>query len=107
MEPNEEEKWINAVLGSANGLQRAEPSPFLFAKIRHRLAPARPVYVSTRAVWLASVSFVVLIVVNWRVAMQPVAPVRTTDAGLTSIVSDMQLYPVNNQPYSLWSAQNY
>lgn len=33
----EKEKWINEVMNSTSGLQKAEPSPFLFEKITARI----------------------------------------------------------------------
>lgn len=107
MEPGKE-KWINDVLGSLNGLHRAEPSPFLFAKIRNRLSADSVVYVSTRAVWLTAASFALLLAVNWRVLNQPASSATTQATELNTVVTDMQLYPTDNQLYdNLWSGQNY
>ncbi|GAB3687665.1 hypothetical protein GCM10027592_01520 [Spirosoma flavus] len=105
MEP-EKEKWINDVLRSVDGIERAEPSPFLYAKIRHRLFEAAPtVFLPTRTVWLVVTSFALLLLLNWRVVSQQVQPSDADD--LSTVVSEMQLYPATNQPYSQWSEQNY
>ncbi|GAB4001173.1 hypothetical protein GCM10028807_56690 [Spirosoma daeguense] len=107
MEP-EKEKWINNALRSTDGIERAEPSPFLYAKIRHRLFEATPsVYLPTRTVWLTATSFALLLLLNWRVVSQQASRVNTDDTELSTIVSEMQLYPATNQPYSVWSEQNY
>ncbi|MBD2702492.1 hypothetical protein IC229_17725 [Spirosoma sp. BT702] len=107
MEP-EKEKWINDVLRIADGIERADPSPFLYAKIRHRLFEAAPrVYLPARTVWLTATSFALLLLLNWRVVSQQVSPADADEVELSTVVSEMQLYPATNQPYSLWSEQNY
>ena len=107
MEP-EKEKWINRVLNSLDGMQRAEPSPFLYAKIQHRLADKNsPVYIPNRTVWLTLASFALLLLLNWRIIERNVMPKATNASDLTTVVSGMQLYPSTNQPYDLWSGQNY
>lgn len=106
MEP-EKDKWIAEVFDSLNGMQRAEPGPFLFAKIQHRLAGGiSPVYVPARTVWLAVASFALLVLLNWRMASQPI-PTASNNTELNTVISGMQLYPDSNQPYDLWSGQNY
>jgi hypothetical protein len=107
MEPKED-KWINDVLGSLNNGQRAEPSPFLFAKIRNQLHTEPPkAYVSMRVVWGMAVSFILLLALNWQVISRIVRPEATNATDLGTVVSAMQLYPANNQLYGLWSGQNY
>ncbi len=107
MEP-EKENWINEVMGSLDGLQRAEPNPFLFAKIRNRLV-TRPVttYVPTRTVWLTAASFVLLTVVNWQVYSRLTESSQADTSALNTVVSEMNLYPTTNQLYDVWSGQNY
>lgn len=105
MEP-EKTKWINAILNSLDGLQRAEPSPFLFAKIQNRLA-ARPDYVPMRTVWLAAASFALLAVLNWQLADSLGSPAPTTTGELEKVITDLHLYPATNQFYDVWSGQNY
>lgn len=107
MEPKED-KWINDVLGSLNNVQRAEPSPFLFAKIRDRLTvDPQKAYVSVRIVWGMAASFALLLTLNWQVISRSAFPNTTEASDLNAVVSDMQLYPANNQLYGLWSGQNY
>ncbi len=107
MEP-EKEKWINDVLSSTNSLQRAEPGPFLFAKIQQRLnAAAAPVCVPTRTVWLVATSFALLLLLNWRVIHQPIAVKQVQSSDLTTFVRDMNLYPATDHPYGVWNEQNY
>lgn len=107
MEPKKD-KWINDILNSIEGIKQAEPSPFLYAKIQHRLtATTTPVYVSARSIWLAVASFALLLLLNWRIINRQDASVKDNAADLSTVVSDMQLYPSTNQPYDLWSGQNY
>lgn len=100
MEPNQT-KWINNVLNSVNGIERAEPNPFLYTKIRSRLAsqPLGAVYVSTRAVWLAAASFVLLALLNWQLVGPSSASPRNTTASLSTVVSELNLYPTTPQLY--------
>lgn len=105
---SEQEKWIKDVLASTQGIQRPEPSPFLFAKIRDRLSvPPQPVYLPARTVWLAAASFALLAMLNWQLTTQrtPISPTRTT--GLNSVATEMELYPATNQLYDVWNGQNY
>ncbi|GAB4031233.1 hypothetical protein [Spirosoma gilvum] len=107
MEP-EKDKWINDVLGSLEGMKRAEPSPFLYAKLQNRLlAKHIPVYVPARTVWLTVASFALLLLLNWQIIERPSTPKTHDTSDLNTVVSDMYLYPSTYQPYDLWSGQNY
>jgi len=99
MEP-EKEQWINKVLGSLDGIQRAEASPFLFAKIRNRLtAEPAPIYVPLRTVWLIAASFAMLLLLNWGVAASVFSSGTTDSVDLDTVITDMHLYPSTNQLY--------
>lgn len=107
MEP-EKDKWINDVLGSLEGLNRTEPSPFLFSKIRNRLSVStNTTYVPTRMVWLAASSFAVLALLNWQLVAGSAGQNRAGSTELNTVITDMHLYPASAQPYDLWSGQNY
>jgi hypothetical protein len=107
MDPKKE-KWINDVLGSLDHVQRADPSPFLFAKIQHTLrSDSATTYVSTRTVWLTMASFALLAVLNWQLASRSINPSRTTTGELNTVITDLHLYPANNQLYDVWSERNY
>lgn len=105
----EKEKWINDILNSTDGMQRAEPDPFLFAKVRNRLTETGLVeYIPVRTVWVAITSFAMLVLLNWRViSRQWSMPAPSDSTQLNTVVSEMQLYPTTHQPYDLWSEQNY
>ncbi len=98
MEP-EKEQWINKVLGSLDGIQREEASPFLFAKIRNRLTgDSGPISVPLRTVWILATSFALLLLLNWGVATT-VFSSGNTDSDLDTVITDMHLYPSTNQLY--------
>ncbi|MBO0934405.1 hypothetical protein J2I48_25575 [Fibrella sp. HMF5036] len=98
MEPEKEQR-INHILGSLTGMQRAEPGPFLYAKIRHRLvATATPVVVSRPMVWLVAAAFSALVLLNWRAMGQPSGADQADPASLDAVVTSLQLFP-SNQPY--------
>ncbi|GAB3944850.1 hypothetical protein GCM10028805_12950 [Spirosoma harenae] len=99
MEPKKE-KWINDILNSADGIQRADPNPFLFAKIRNRLQdePATA-YVSMRTLWLTIASFALLVLLNWRIIYQPSNASSSQSGDLSTLITDMNLFPTRNQLY--------
>lgn len=103
----DQEKWINQVMNSLDGMERAEPSPFLFAKIRQRLTTdSGTVFVPQRTVWLAVASFASLALLNWGLLNQP-ADKSATASSVESLVQDMQLYPTSTSLYDAWNGQNY
>ena len=107
MEP-EKDKWINDVLGSLDRLNRTEPSPFLFAKIRNRLSDSpSSAYVPMRVVWLAAASFAVLALLNWQLIAGITGQNSATNTELNTVITDMHLYPATTQLYDVWSGQNY
>ncbi|GAB2598700.1 hypothetical protein [Spirosoma areae] len=107
MEPKQE-KWVNDILNSIDGVQRAEPNPFLFAKIRNRLTTEpMPVYVSVRVIWGTVLSFALLLLLNWRVINQPVPARAVSTDDLNAVVSEMQLTPISDQLDNVWSEHNY
>ena len=96
------------MLNSLIGLQRAEPNPFLFAKIQRRLTGVPvPVYLPARTVWLAAASFTLLLLLNWRIMHQPVVDTQSERTDLSDFSKAMNLYPANNQLYDVWSGQNF
>lgn len=105
---SQQEKWINDVLASTQGIQRAEPSPFLFAKIRDRLnIRQKPIFVPTRTVWLTAASFTLLAMLNWQLTTQRATTSTTRATDLNPVVTEMELYPATNQLYDVWNGQNY
>jgi hypothetical protein len=67
----EKEEWINEVLNSTSGMQKAEPGPFLFEKITARIEKKRTVeqaglifFGRKWALGLIAVLVLVLVLVN-------------------------------------------
>ena len=107
MEP-EKETWVNEVLGSLTNMQRAEPSPFLFAKIQNRfIHEQQTVYVSDKTVRTVVASFALLVFLNWQIINWLTTSNTHQVNNLNTVVSDMQLYPKTNQLYDVWSERNY
>jgi hypothetical protein len=99
MEPKQEQ-WINDILNSTDGMKRAEPGAFLFAKIRNRLpSGAPPVRVSPITVWLTVASFALLILLNWRVLYWPSNAATSQSTELLNVATEMNLFPTGNQLY--------
>jgi hypothetical protein len=96
-----ETEWINDILNSVEGIERAAPNPFLLAKIQHRLmAKPSQTMVPARLVWLAAGAFVLLLMLNAQFIQQRLARPNQTDTQLSAVVSEMQLYPTQNQLYA-------
>ncbi|MBO0947815.1 hypothetical protein [Fibrella forsythiae] len=107
MEP-EKDNWINDVMGSLDGLNRTEPSPFLFARIRNRLSTTpSTAYVPGRLVWVVAASFAVLALLNWQILAGMAGQGVQEKNELNTVITEMHLYPASNQLYDLWSGQNY
>ncbi|SOD88062.1 hypothetical protein [Spirosoma fluviale] len=105
---SKQDKWIKDILDSVNDIQRTDPNPFLFAKIRDRLHSApQPVYLSPRTVWLSVASFTLLTLLNVQLSTQWSAATNKETSTLNTVISDMQLYPATTQFYDAWSEQNY
>jgi hypothetical protein len=105
---SEKDNWINDVMSSLDGLNRTEPNPFLFAKIRSRLTvEPSPAYVPTRLIWVVTASFAVLALLNWQLITGFSGQRNTTNGELNTVISEMQLYPAGNQLYDVWNEQNY
>ncbi|MFN8275818.1 MAG: hypothetical protein U0X58_13185 [Flavobacteriaceae bacterium] len=60
----ESQNWINSVLNSTNGHQKVTPRKDLFMQIQARVADYEPV--STKMLWLAAASLLLLIGLNFR-----------------------------------------
>lgn len=62
----EQNKWINEVLESTNGMQKAEPSPFLFEKVTARINAGKTNISKTSPAvkWAFAMSTVIIIALN-------------------------------------------
>ena len=58
------EEWIDQVLGSTEGMQRAQPSPELLDRIEQTLTDQRAEKISATHWWLAAAAAIILLVIN-------------------------------------------
>lgn len=58
----EKEQWIDEILNSTDGLQKASADAHLFSRIERRLRECE--FVSPKTVWLAAASIAILVAVN-------------------------------------------
>ena len=60
----EKEQWINQVLDSTNGMRKATPSPFLFARIEQKMRHQTPKIIPYNITMGIAVLFVLLVSLN-------------------------------------------
>lgn len=60
----EQEKWTSEILNSLDGMQKAEPSPYLFGKIQNKLNTQIVEKIPARWAFVSMVSMVLLLVIN-------------------------------------------
>jgi hypothetical protein len=85
-----EQDWKEEIVNSIHGMQRAEPSPFLFSRIEARLAKKY----NQAPVWqlsLATVAMIVLLVVN----------------SVVLVKNQRSKYSAEVNPYRLSTIQSY
>ena len=97
MEMNNE-KNINEVISSLDGITRAESSPFLYNKILNRINSAKDEKTPIKLVWLAIASFAVLIMLNFQ-AVRAFKLISTEKTELQEIASGYQLINTNSINY--------
>ncbi|MBS1534650.1 MAG: hypothetical protein JST78_06180 [Bacteroidetes bacterium] len=71
----ESQDWINSVLNSTNGHQKAVPRKDLFMQIQARVADYEPI--STKILWLAAASLLLLIGLNFRTLWHSQHPTKS------------------------------
>ena len=89
---NDREEWIDSVMNSLDGMQRAQVNPFLYRKIADKLEkkPALKAYVSPSKLWIATLSFVVLLAINVAAIIKHS---RNTTAGVTELLYEHGFTP--------------
>ena len=60
----EHEKWTNEILNSLEGMQKAEPSPYLYAKIQTRLKSTTEEKNPVKWAFFSMASLGLLVVIN-------------------------------------------
>lgn len=92
-----ESAWLDQTLDAFVGAARAEPNPFLYARIRQGLVSRRLARVSGRQAWATAAALALLAVLNWRV-VSPVVGERSPNprAVAEQVVSDYDLGPTDD-----------
>ena len=97
---NKKDKWIEEILSSAEGITRAEASPFMFSKILSRLKSVKnsTVILPFRKLALGFLTLILLVVLNVTVLF------RSTNVNVTNTtVSDKnnkeEIIPSQTNPY--------
>ena len=60
----EQEKWTNEVLNSLEGMQKAEPSPYLYTRIQAKIATKSQDIISVRYAFLSLTSIAVIVLIS-------------------------------------------
>lgn len=61
----EQEKWINSVINSTDGITKVTPDDLLFSKIENKIKEQN--VVSNKWIWVAAASFAILFSLNFKV----------------------------------------
>ena len=85
----EHENWTNEVMNSLDGMQKAEPSPYLYSKIQTRLNSVLEEKIPVRWALFSLASLVVLFVIGI-LSVKPVIENNETDKN-NEIIYEQQL----------------
>lgn len=61
----EQEKWINSILNSTEGITQVTPDDMLFSKIQNKIKEQN--IVSNKWIWVAAASFAILFSLNFKI----------------------------------------
>lgn len=87
----EQEKWINSVLNSTDGITKIIPDDLLFSKIENKIKEQN--VVSNQWIWVAAASFAILFSLNFKVLFSESKKSNTEVEMLaSSIYKSNQLY---------------
>ncbi|SFB28955.1 hypothetical protein SAMN05660845_2426 [Flavobacterium swingsii] len=87
----EQEKWINSVMNSTDGITQVKPDVLLFSKIENKIK--RQNVVSNKWIWIAAASFAILFSLNFKVIFSgPNKSNTDTEMLVASIYKSNQLY---------------
>lgn len=96
----DEEQWAKEVMQSLEGLQRAEPSPFLYKRILSGIKESAAYEVSPVTVWLAAASFALILLLNVRAIKNAGGNTRSEQQELRELALQYQLINTNNTLYN-------
>jgi hypothetical protein len=87
----EQEKWINSILNSTDGITQVTPNDLLFSKIQNKIKEQN--VVSNKWIWIAAASFAVLFSLNFKVIFSESRKSNNdTEMLASSIYNSNQLY---------------
>ena len=87
----EQEKWINSVMNSTDGITQVTPDDLLFSKIENKIKEQN--VVSNQWIWVAAASFAILFSLNFKIILSGSNKSNTdTEILVASIYKSNQLY---------------
>ena len=87
----EQEKWINSVMNSTDGITQVEPNDSLFSKIENKIKEQN--VVSNKWIWVAAASLAILFLLNFKVIFSKSKKSNSdTEMLASSIYNSNQLY---------------
>jgi len=94
------EIWVESVLASVDGIKKAEPNPFLLAKIKNRLNEKGKSagYIPVRKAALGFLTIIVLAVLNITILLNLTSTENNTGNEL-NVSSTEEIIPSQNNPY--------
>lgn len=102
MDKNNRDKWINDTIESLNGVKQAEASPFLFAKVLHRVKQeATGGFIPAKRAALGFMTIIILAVINIAVIMNLNTTTETVQTGITVTGNTVtnEFIPSQTNPY--------
>jgi hypothetical protein len=96
----EKEKRIEAIMSSLDGMQPAEPAPFLYNKILNKISEKSREYTPMKLVWLAAASFVLLILLNWQIVRSSGKNAAGSKGSVEQLADQYQLLSTNPVSYN-------
>src|SRR5258708_5781400 len=98
---NAQDKWLQDIENSLQGLKPAESNPYLFSKIMNRIASTRMENtVSPKALWLTAASLIALVLINLAVITVMHSKESNQKPGLESFSMQLGLMNTNSVNYN-------
>ena len=92
------EKRIEEVMNSLDGIQQAEPNPFLYNRILNRINSASGEYAPVKLVWLAAASLALIFLLNFTAIRRTIS--GTENKTIESVASGYNLMNENSINYN-------
>ena len=98
---NSKNQKIEEVMNSLDGIQKAEPNPFLYSKILNKISEKANEYTPMKIVWLAAASFALLLLLNWQALRSNHTGSKTNDKStVEELANQYQLLNTNPINYN-------